>query len=32
MNRYRGDTRGMLREVRKLLRELDASLEEFSDR
>ena len=28
-NRYQGDTRGMLREVRRLLRELDASLEEL---
>ena len=31
-NRYRGDTRGMLREVRRLLREMDASLEELGDR
>jgi hypothetical protein len=31
-NRDRGDTRGMLRAIRKLLRELDASLEELGDR
>jgi len=31
MNRDRGGTRGMLREVRRLLREMDASLEELGD-